>query len=194
MNANLRKVYLEFMDLNLGIKLLAIWLVFQTSALAWVIPDKWDVEELSKQLHDPSKELIDLNRCHACKSMVDEIRSLARQNASEDEIASLATKLCIKLKIEDKSVCTQIVQEFKVSYSKHDIVKCIWVYCRVKYFMCLLRLHSGRRRFVAFSLVRVVDTPMIPGIKSGLSHFLMFQSLHLLTHQMYQRLVSLWSS
>ena len=105
----------------MGIKFLAIWLVFQTSALAWVIPDKWDLEELSKQLHDPSKELIDLD-CDTCKVIVDTIQFLARQNASEDEIVTVATELCILLKIEDKSICTQIVQEFKVSYSKCDIV------------------------------------------------------------------------
>ena len=45
---------------------------------------------------------------------------------------------------------------------------------------------------MAFSLVRVADTLTIPGNKIGLSHFLMFQSLHLPTHQMYQTLVA-WS-
>lgn len=115
------KVYLGFMatmkHLNfMGIKLLAIWLVFQTSALAspMMIPDKWDVEELSKQLHDPSKELIDID-CDACVIIVRTIQLLARQNASEDDIAKAATELCILLKIEDKSICTQAVQEFKVS-------------------------------------------------------------------------------
>ena len=107
----------------MGTKLLAIWLVFQTSALAWVIPDKWDVEELSKQLHDLSKERIDLD-CDACKVLVDTIQFLARQDATEDVIATVATEFCIKFlsKHFDKSVCTQAVQEFKVSYSKCDIV------------------------------------------------------------------------
>ena len=101
----------------MGIKLLAVWLVFQTSALAsaLMIPHKWDVEELSKQLHDPpSKELIDID-CGACKVIVDTIQLLARQNASEDEIAKAVTELCILLKIEDELVCFQGVQEFKVS-------------------------------------------------------------------------------
>ena len=90
-----------------------------------MIPDKWDVEELSKQLRDPSKERIDLD-CDACKVIVDTIQFLARQDATEDVIATVATEFCIKFLYQykhfDKSVCTQAVQEFKVSYSKCDIV------------------------------------------------------------------------
>ena len=100
----------------MGINLLAIWLVLQTSAM--MIGDgKRDVEELNKQLHDPSKELIDLD-CDACVIIVDTIQLLARQNASEDEIATTVTKLCMLFKIEDNLLCTQGVQEFKVSTCK----------------------------------------------------------------------------
>ena len=79
-----------------------------------MIADKWDVEELRKQLHDPTKERIDLD-CDACVVIVDVIQFLVRQNADEEEIAKAVTELCITLKIEDNLVCTQIVQEFKVS-------------------------------------------------------------------------------
>ena len=79
-----------------------------------MIADKWDVEKLSKQLHDPAKERIDLD-CDACVVLVDTIQLLARGNASEDAIADVITELCITLNIEDKLVCTQAVREFKVN-------------------------------------------------------------------------------
>jgi len=79
-----------------------------------MVSDKWDVEKLSKQLHDPAKERIDLD-CDACVVLVDAIQFLARENKSEDEIVDVATELCIKLGIEDKLVCTQAVREFKVN-------------------------------------------------------------------------------
>ena len=85
--------------------------MIQTSAL--MIADNWNMEKLSKQLHDPSKERIDLD-CDACVVMVDLIQSLARQNASEAEMVHGVTKFCIDLKIEDNLVCTQVVREFKV--------------------------------------------------------------------------------
>ena len=100
----------------MGIQLLALvlatWLVLQTSAMT--IADKWDVETLSKQLHDPSKELIDLE-CDACVVIVDTVQFLARRNASEDEIVTTITELCILLKLEHNLICIQGVQEFKVS-------------------------------------------------------------------------------
>ena len=88
-------------------------LVFQTAS-ATMIADtgKWDVEELSKRLHNPH---IDLD-CGACKAIVETIQYLVRQNTSEDEIAAFATLLCEQLQIEtDNLVCIQGVQEFKVS-------------------------------------------------------------------------------
>lgn len=96
-----------------GVKLLIIWLVIHTSAM--MLADKWDVEKLRKQLHDPSKERIDL-ACDACVIMVDAIQYLARLNSSEDDVATVITKLCKFLKIEkDPLICSQGVQEFKVS-------------------------------------------------------------------------------
>ena len=96
--------------------LIYIWLAFLASAR--VITNKWDtewdVETLNKQLHDPSKERIDLD-CDACKIIVDAIQFLARLNASEDEVAAVATWLCINLNIEVSYICQQGVQEFKVS-------------------------------------------------------------------------------
>ena len=101
-----------------GTSLLTIWLVLprvlQTSATPIVDRD-WDLEKLSKQLHDPSKERIDFD-CDACILIVDTIQRLARENASEDEVATVATELCIKLQIERANfICRQGVQEFKVS-------------------------------------------------------------------------------
>ena len=94
------------------VNLLATWLVLQTSAM--MIADKWDVEELKRELHAPSKERIDLE-CDACVVLVDIIQLLARSNSSEDEIVIALTKFCIQAKIEDTSVCTQVTREFKVS-------------------------------------------------------------------------------
>lgn len=98
--------------LRFVVNFLAIWLVLQTSAM--MISDKWDAETLNKQLHDSSKERIDLD-CDACKILVDMIQFLARLNSSEDEIAAALAKYCIDRKLEDNLVCTQVVQEFKVS-------------------------------------------------------------------------------
>ena len=99
------------------VNLLAIWLVFQTSAMMTV--DKWDVEKLNDRLQDPSKDGIDLD-CDACVILVDMVQFLARQNASEDEIVAAVTKYCIITKIEDTLVCTQVVREFMVSL-KHNV-------------------------------------------------------------------------
>ena len=89
-----------------------IWLAFPASARV-IMDRKWDVEKLNKQLHDPSKERIDLD-CDACKIIVDAIQFLARLDASEDEVATVATWLCINLNIEVSYICQQGVQEFKV--------------------------------------------------------------------------------
>ena len=105
---------------TLVVNLLAVWLILQTSAM--MIADKWDVEELTKRLHDPAKERIDL-ACDACDVMVDAIQSLARSGVSEDVIVAVLKKLCVILKIEDSLVCNGIIPEFKVSaccYVKHQ--------------------------------------------------------------------------
>ena len=72
------------------------------------------MEKLNKQLHDSSKERIDLE-CDACLIIVDAIQFLARLNSSEDEVATVATWLCINLNIEVSFICVQGVEEFKVS-------------------------------------------------------------------------------
>ena len=100
------------MDYPRGVSFLAIWLVFQTSAV--MIVDKWEVNE---GLHHSSKERIDLD-CDACLILVDMAQFLVRQNASEDEITNAITKYCIQNKLEDTLVCTQVVREFKVSLQK----------------------------------------------------------------------------
>ena len=79
-----------------------------------MIADKWDVEKLNRELHDLSKECIDLD-CDACIILVDIVQFLARSNSSEDEIVTVLTKFCIQAKLEDHLVCTQITREFKVS-------------------------------------------------------------------------------
>ena len=170
--------------------LLAVWLIFQTSAM--MIADKWDVEELSKQLHDPAKERIDL-ACDTCEVLVDAIQSLVRWNMSEDAIVSAITELCIVLKVKDSLVCSGIVPEFKVSarcYVYQQEICMVFVVCRMKFSTCSLLLLLDRRRFVVIWLVEVVDIIMIPGNKIGLSHFLMWQSPHPLTDPVYQKLVT----
>ena len=89
-----------------------------------MIADKWDVEELNKQLHDPSKERIDLD-CDACVITVELVQFLIKQNTSVEEIVHGVTEFCIYLKIEDNLVCTQIVREFKVSCSRDDELRYI---------------------------------------------------------------------
>jgi len=76
--------------------------------------DRWDVDKLYKELHDPSKERIDVE-CDACTLVVDAVQSLVRENKSEEEIVKMLTFLCEKLKIQDKLVCSGIVPEFRVS-------------------------------------------------------------------------------
>ena len=101
--------------MKLAASLLAIWLIYHTSAM--MLADKWDVRKLNEQLHDPSRERIDLD-CDACVVAVDLIQFLIKQNASVDEIVHGVTEFCIDLKIEDNLVCTQIVREFKVSCAR----------------------------------------------------------------------------
>ena len=52
-----------------------MWLVFHTSFM--IKMDKWDVGELSKELHYPFKERIHVD-CDACVVTVDLIRLLIR--------------------------------------------------------------------------------------------------------------------
>lgn len=114
------------------VNFLAVWLILQTSAT--MILDKWDIEELREQLHDPAKERIDL-ACDACVLFVDALQSLVRLNYSEDMIASVLTKLCTSLKVEDRLVCTGIVPEFKVSercYGKLINIKMCMVFVGVE--------------------------------------------------------------
>ena len=51
--------------------------------------------------------------CGACKLGVTLLQTYVKQHKSKDKIASLITKFCISLKIEDERVCRGIVQEFK---------------------------------------------------------------------------------
>ena len=101
--------------------LVAAWLAFQTSAM--IIANKWDTKQLYKQLHDPAKELIDLD-CDLCEILVDAIQCWAKENRSESEIVSLATEVCIKLNVQDHLVCDGIVPEFKVSARCYAVQCC----------------------------------------------------------------------
>ena len=134
---------------TLVVNLLALWLILQTSAM--MIADKWDVEELREQLHDPTKERIDIE-CDACTVMVDAIQHLARENASEDAIIYVLEKLCILLKLQDSLVCHGIVPEFKVSAPYHVVMlinRRVWfLLSRMKFCTCSLLLLLDRRRFV----------------------------------------------
>ena len=61
--------------------------------------------------------------CVLCKVVVGFIQSLVQQNMSKDEIAEELGKLCVDFDIEDKRVCTGIVEEFKVIIMVFD--KCV---------------------------------------------------------------------
>ena len=52
--------------------------------------------------------------CESCKILMGVLQGLMLQNASEDEIVNVVTKVCIELKIEDENVCNLVVLEFKV--------------------------------------------------------------------------------
>ena len=97
---------------TLIVNLLAVWLIIQVSAIR--ITDKWDVERLRRHLHDPTKGLME-QVCDTCKSLVDAIQQLARSNSSEDTVADVASRLCVKLNVQDSLICNGIVPEFKVS-------------------------------------------------------------------------------
>ena len=94
-------------------------LVPGTSTMA--ILNKWNIEKLSKQLHDSSKERIDLD-CDFCRIIVDTIQFLTTQNATENEVANAITTLVCPYLNKSQTVhvadfiCQQIIQEFKVWY------------------------------------------------------------------------------
>lgn len=52
--------------------------------------------------------------CDACLVAVEALKIYSETGRSKKEIVELATRICIVFKIEDKRVCTDIVQEFKV--------------------------------------------------------------------------------
>jgi len=97
---------------TLVLNLLVLWTVLQCTAI--LISDRWDVDKLYKELHDVSKERIDVE-CDACALVVDAIQELVRSNTTEEEVVKTATYLCEKLQIQDKLVCSGIVPEFRVS-------------------------------------------------------------------------------
>ena len=82
----------------LTIAFLACFAVLQSSA-----SDNWDVDELYKQLHDPTKDKIDVE-CETCFVVVEVIQTLVRENKSEDEIVEAAIELCISLQKADQLV------------------------------------------------------------------------------------------
>ena len=62
---------------------------------------------------DPAIAVIDWE-CSTCKILFTELQNLFLKNATDEKIIAHITEFCIKLKIEDKLVCTAIVTEFKV--------------------------------------------------------------------------------
>ena len=99
----------------------AICLVLGTSAM---VITNWEVEKLSKQLHDlTGKERINLD-CDICEITVKAIQLLGRLNTSEDEVASAITKLVCPLLNKTQRIeyfiCEQIIQEYKVSCCLHS--------------------------------------------------------------------------
>ncbi|XP_065178037.1 sphingomyelin phosphodiesterase-like [Sycon ciliatum] len=51
--------------------------------------------------------------CDVCKVAIVAVQALVKQNATEEEIVKLSTRICIDLKIEDKRVCDGITVEFR---------------------------------------------------------------------------------
>ncbi|XP_035688597.1 sphingomyelin phosphodiesterase-like [Branchiostoma floridae] len=70
------------------------------------------------RLSDP--ELEGSLKCSLCEMGMEVVQGLFIQNKSQDEIATVVTKLCILFHVEDKTVCTYIVQLFK-----HEILTVI---------------------------------------------------------------------
>ena len=62
---------------------------------------------------DPAVAVTDWE-CSTCKILFTELQNLFLKYATDEKIIAHITELCIKLKIEDKLVCTAIVIEFKV--------------------------------------------------------------------------------
>ena len=62
--------------------------------------------------------------CSTCKILFTELQNLFLKNATDEKIMAHITEYCIRLKIEDKLVCTAIVIEFKVIY----VVLCVHRY------------------------------------------------------------------
>ena len=62
---------------------------------------------------DPAVAVTDWE-CSTCKILFTELQNLFLKNATDEKIIAHITEFCIKLKIEDKLVCTAIVIEFKV--------------------------------------------------------------------------------
>ena len=55
--------------------------------------------------------------CGVCKLLVMFLQTLVSEGKTQDEIAEIATKTCMELRIEDNRVCLLIIKEFKVSTS-----------------------------------------------------------------------------
>lgn len=73
------------------------------------------LRELSGKLRD-LRDPADLE-CESCKVIVAALQQLMLQNATENEIVNIITRICIDLKIQDQNVCTLAVLEFKVLIS-----------------------------------------------------------------------------
>jgi len=67
-----------------------------------------------KLLVGGATEQLSLTKCEICKAGITLIQGLMSLNRSEDEITDGVRNFCIKLQIEDRRVCTGLVNEFKV--------------------------------------------------------------------------------
>ncbi|XP_019613437.1 PREDICTED: sphingomyelin phosphodiesterase-like [Branchiostoma belcheri] len=85
--------------------------------------DMEKLDAVGKALQDGSlsdPELESGLKCSLCEMGMRVVQDLFVKNKSQDEIASVITKLCITFRVEDKTVCTYIVKEFK-----HEILTVI---------------------------------------------------------------------
>lgn len=96
-----------------GVLIVALWNAGEASLLGKLLgkPDFRRCVDESCEVNDPVKN----ETCIACELALSVARKLVIENRTE-EIESVVQLLCIQLKIEDKVVCTQVINTYIVSF------------------------------------------------------------------------------
>ena len=88
---------------------------FHDHKLLKEIRDHSSLNPVSSLLKEPSADDISLDfSCELCKVVSSLLEVILEGNSIEEVIARLSAEYCILRKIEDKTVCDLIVEEFKV--------------------------------------------------------------------------------